>query len=102
MLGIAAQGLGQEGAVLVNLAILLISRLAAIRPAGVRDLVETKVNSLSLRQVSEEAPGNDLTGIASGIIQPLVLGGSTVVPLEGAGGMSVWCDIYVCVCRAGT
>lgn len=66
------------------------------------DLVEAVVDDLALREVGEEAPGDDLGGVGARLVDALLLGGGAVVPLEGAaGGGWRWVVSNLCV-RATT
>lgn len=53
---------------------------------GVRDLVETKVDGFSFREMGEEAPGHDFAAIGPGFVQPLILADGAIMPLERTDG----------------
>lgn len=80
-------GMGEQGSILIDLlgltAILLILSGCAIRAmAWIRNLVEAVIDDFPLGKMGEETPCNNLGSIGACLVDALVLGGGTVVPLE--------------------
>jgi hypothetical protein len=82
--------LGQQSTVFVHFAVFLVAPSTVRVGRGLlRDLIETVVDGLSLRQMRQKAPGHYLAGIGPRIVEAFVFGDGTIVPLEGAAGVSI-------------
>lgn len=65
---------------LIGLRCLLLIVLMVSLQCWIWDFVQTIVNSLSLRKVSEKTPSSNLATAGSGIIQALILSDGAIVP----------------------